>query len=366
MAYIEFCPECQVPKTFSDGQEWLNNGDIIQCLNNSARMAFGECEFLDPLFRMIEKMIGAPIEHMLINMAARTSALYLALVIPIEVQKMVASKQLDMAPFIEGITTLAEASGFAKYERLGFRYENDENDYTKYRVINPFSLPLAAGAYGGAVTGIVGGEHAVSYKEVLPNTYEFTTHWDKYPMVLKEKLPVHEYHHKEGDICFERCPTCGLPKKLSDYQWLLEKGNIRHRLDGRRMVLLSPAMIDPIFTALEGELGDIFPSVVVEAQCKVLKSGFTTIDIRDEDVNVRQQLALRGFGNLKELSLTPERMSIRLENACFFLLLAGMFQAAFEKDFGVDSNIEWEITKDQELKLTITPKKVILPVISSA
>jgi len=132
------------------------------------------------------------------------------------------------------------------------------------------------------------------------------------------------------------------------------------------MVLLSPAMIDPIFTALEGELGDIFPSVVVEAQCKVLKSGFTTIDIRDEDVNVRQQLALRGFGNLKELSLTPERMSIRLENACFFLLLAGMFQAAFEKDFGVDSNIEWEITKDQELKLTITPKKVILPVISSA
>jgi len=200
LAYIEFCPECQVPKTFSDGQEWLNNGDIIQCLNNSARMAFGECEFLDPLFRMIEKMIGAPIEHMLINMAARTSALYLALVIPIEVQKMVASKQLDMAPFIEGITTLAEASGFAKYERLGFRYENDENDYTKYRVINPFSLPLAAGGYAGAVTGIVGGEHAVSYKEVLPNTYEFTTHWDKYPMVLKEKLPVHEYHHKEGDI----------------------------------------------------------------------------------------------------------------------------------------------------------------------
>ncbi len=60
MAYVEFCPECQIPKTLGDGQEWLNDGDIIQRLNSSARMAFGECEFLDPLFRTIEKMIGAP------------------------------------------------------------------------------------------------------------------------------------------------------------------------------------------------------------------------------------------------------------------------------------------------------------------
>ncbi|OFW65320.1 MAG: hypothetical protein A2V52_01055 [Actinobacteria bacterium RBG_19FT_COMBO_54_7] len=342
----------------------MNNGDIVQRLNNKARMAFGECEFLDPLFQMIEQMIGAPIEHMLINLTARASALYLAWLIPAEVRQMVQSKQLEMTPFMEGLTTLAEVSGFAKYERLGMRYENDQDDYCKYRVIDPFSLPLAAGGYVGAVTGVVDGEHAVTYKEILPNTYEFTTHWDKYPTVLKEKLRVRGHNHKEGDIHFERCETCGAPKECSDYEWLLEKGNIRHRRDGRRMVLLSPEMIDPVFTALESELGEIFPAVVVEAGSKVMKGGFNTIDLLDNEACIRHHLAFRGFGNLVEISATPKKMSVRMKDACFFLLLAGMFQAAFEKAYDVDSNIEWEITEETELQLTVTPKRVVLPVTS--
>ena len=67
MLDISACPECKTPSSFTAGQAWLNNGDIVQKANQTARMIFLECENLDPLFANMGDIIGFPVEELVEN-----------------------------------------------------------------------------------------------------------------------------------------------------------------------------------------------------------------------------------------------------------------------------------------------------------
>lgn len=358
MQTITFCPECKVPETFTQGQAWLNNGDIVQSVNEAARVAFIECENLDPLFKNVGDIIGVSIEHLIENIAARGNKAYLHGLIPKRVREMVRAKKLEVMPFIETITTLAQLYGFAKYELLDFRYEKDADDFARHRIIEPFSLPLTAGAYAGAISSVVGGEISVSREEIAPTEYVFTAHFTEYPDAYKEKLQLHEYRHRDGEIELERCGHCGGPKSLGDYQWLPDRGKILHRETHRRMILLGPELLDPIFDALQDELDETIPQVVVEAQRRFVRTGFTPIDILEDEDNLRQQLALRGLGNLRSLRVDKKGARLSVANVCLHLLLAGLVQGSYELAFDVDTNVQWELSGEGNVELAVTPRTI--------
>jgi predicted house-cleaning noncanonical NTP pyrophosphatase (MazG superfamily) len=358
MQDVAFCPECNVPETFTQGQAWLNNGDIVQSVYEAARVAFVECENLDPLFRNVGDIIGVSIEHLVENIATRGNKAYLNRVIPKGTREMVRTKQLEVMPLIETITSLAQLYGFAKYELLDLRYEKDMNDFLRHRILEPFSLPLTTGAYAGAVSTGVGGAIAVSCEEISPTEYIYTAHRTEYPDAYKEKMQLREYRHIDGAIELERCGNCGGPKAYADYQWFPDRGLIRHRQTHRRMVLLGPGLLDPIFEALQEELDETIPQVVVEAQRRFVRTGFCPIDILDSEDYLRQQLALRGLGNLKEIRVDRKGTRMRVANACLHLLLVGLVQGTYELLFDVDTNVRWELSEEGELELAITPRTI--------
>jgi len=353
---IGFCPECHVPDTFVQAHEWLNNGDIVQRASHENRLAFFECENFDPLFENIGEIIGVSIEHLIINITARAFERYLEQIITPEIREMIQSKKIDTNIIVKMIANLAQIAGHGKYEWIGYRYENDADDFAKQRVTEPFSVILAAGGFAGAIAASVGGEHGVTYEEVEPGVYELTTGWSKYPAVLKEKLRLGRYVHKDGQIELERCGTCGGPKKLSEFQWLLDRGIIVNRQTGRRMAMLGPAMLDTIFTALEAEIDETIPQVVVEAQRRFVKTGFYPLDILKSEEELRTNLALRGLGNLRHLDYGQERIRLRVDNTCLHLLFIGMVQGTFELTSGKESKLEWERSKEGDLEMEVTAK----------
>lgn len=352
---VKRCPECDIPEPFGQGQVWLDNGDIVQRQSKADRLAFIDTEGLDPLFATIGEIIGTPIENMVINIAARTNKHFLYRLIPREIRDKVRSRRLEILPLIEYITTLAQTYGLARYELLNYRYEGDEEDYSRHRIIDPVSLPLTVGAYAGAVSSLAGGEIGVYYEEISSGVYEYTAHWTEYPAILKEKIQARPYRHRDGDIAWERCGTCGCPQALSTFEWHPEDGVIRHRRTGRRVAMLGPAQLDPIFEALEGELGEELPRVVVEAQRRLARWGMQPFDFLAGEEELRGELALRGLGNLRELRMGERGARLRLENACIPLLVTGLAQGGFEAGFGVSSEVEWEFSQEGDLTLEITP-----------
>jgi hypothetical protein len=350
------CPECNVPELFSQTQVWLNNGDIVQRINPQLRMGLIECENLDPVFKNIGDIIGIPVERMIVNICARAVEVYMRSLIPPEVRDMIIAKQMDPSTFAEPTMTLSQVSGWGKYEALGLRYERDENDYGKYRITKPFSLPLAAGAMAGASSSVVGGQHEITYEEVAPDVYEFTTSWAEYPEELMERFGLIIYEHRDGDIELERCATCGIPKALSSYRWELDDGLILNEHTGRRMAMLGPGMMDLLFEELERELGETIPEVVVEAQRRFTRTGFYTIEQVSDEGDFRTQLALRGLGNLKEIRMEPAGLFMRIDNVVGHLLTVGMVQGLYEMAFDIGSTVDWARSEEGNLEVQVVPK----------
>jgi hypothetical protein len=356
MEEVARCPECNVPESFNQGQVWLNNGDIVQRLNPEARAAFIECENWDPLFRNIDEIIGLSIERMIVNISARATEVYMRSLIPEEVRDMIISKQLDPGGISDSILTLCHIVGFGKYETLGLRYERDEDDYSRFRITKPYSVPLAAGAMAGALTSVVGGEHKITYEQISPGIYEFTTSWSEYPKELMERFEMVPYHHQDGDIELERCSTCGIPKAFSSYSWLVDDGIVKNNYTGRRMALIGPGILDRLFDELEKELGETIPEVVVEAQRRFVKTGFYSIEEVSDEGDFRTQLALRGLGNLKEIKMGPPGLYMRIDNAANFLMTTGMVQGLFEMAFDVGSSVDWALSDEGNLEVQVSPR----------
>jgi len=70
---------------------------------------------------------------------------------------------------------------------------------------------------------------------------------------------------------------------------------------------------------------------------------------------MRQQMAMRGLGNILELKSNERGLSIRIENAFLHLILVGLIQGLFEYTFHVDTHLEWQLSDDGLLEVQATP-----------
>ena len=114
--------------------------------------------------------------------------------------------------------------------------------------------------------------------------------------------------------------------------------------------------MDPVFSALQDELGDTIPETVVEAQRRFVRTGFDFSDFMGSEDNFRAGLALRGLGNLQSFKMAGKGVRMELDNACLPLLLLGFVQGTFELAFNIESNIEWDLAEDGRLELELSPK----------
>lgn len=359
MAEIQRCPECKIPRHISDEHIWLNNGVIVSKRDEKARMAFIESENLDPVYEGIGRLIGVPIERMVIDVSRRRTREYIDRLVPDEVLELFRNRQIELRPVIDIMLDTSLVMGYAKMEIIELSYEDSERDYVSITITEPYSLPLACGSFEGTVEALVGDESGISYVEIQPHVYQATVFRAGSPPELEKRLKWKGYQRefKDGDIEMERCSTCGSPTALSGFKWHFDRGVIRSSWTHRRMAMLGPAMLDPIFEELEDELGQAIPRVVVEAQRQFVKTGFYSMDEIGDEGTMRSQFALRGLGNLREIRMGKRGVIMRIENSAMNLLVVGLVQGLFEMAFGIDSNVEWELSEQGHLELEVTPKK---------
>ncbi len=356
MYEIRTCGECGVPEPFTRSHRWLRDGSMVQSMNERARVAFLECEFIDPLFQHIGRITGLPIDHLVVNITARGCQLYMESVIPEEVKENVREGLVEPPLVAMPIIDFCHIIGYGRYSFLDYKYEGKKDDYCTIRIYRPFSVLEAAGAFAGVIACLIGGEYSVSYHEVEPKLYEFTTYWTRYPEVLKERLRLEAHFPRSGDVNLPRCPSCGAPKAYRRYRWDLKNGIILNTVTGRRMALLGPGLLDSVFQALEWELGEAIPRAVVEAQRRNAKEGLRFIDLSDHK-SVREQLALRGLGEVLEYRAGREGVFLRVSSPALHLMLAGMVQGGYEKAYDLDSEVEWELDAGGDLFVEVRKKE---------
>lgn len=351
---IDLCTECGVPRYITSEHMWLNSGVIVQSRDSRNRMVFIECENLDPLFSGVQKLIGLPIEHMLITAKRRAVRSYLGSLIPEVTKELLRRRELDWRPVNDGLRLTAQLMGYGKYDVVDYRYEKDVDDYVVETVSEPYSVPLSCGDVAAAFEILFGCDMAAKYRQLSDDLYEITCYVASHPEGLKGRLKFRHFPIKDGDVGLERCKSCGGPLGLSVYRWHPERGVILGETTGKRMIMTGME-VDAIFSELENELGEDIPGMFIEAQRRFVRASFYSIEGMGR-LDMRDQLALRGLGNLTELRSNRRELYFRVENAFLHLMVVGLVQGLYEMTYDVDTYLEWNFSEEGVLEVSLTPK----------
>lgn len=349
----DLCPECGVPTYISGQHKWLNNGDIVNATRPDERLTFMECEHFDPIFLRIEQEIKTSIEHIILTTNQAAVREYIESLLPKEMGDMIRGGTLDLKTVDENLIVLAKLNGYGKYEFVDMRYEKDEDDYFTTKLTKPFSLPICMATHGAAMEAMLGYDHEIRYTQLGPDVYEVTAFPHPHKKQLKDRLENVPYQHQDGDLEFEMCSSCGAPKRLSRYKWVVEEGQILNRDTDRRVSLSGPNTINPIFRELESELGDQIPRLITDEMRHITREGFLPAEILNDQEDLRWELAIRGLGNLRKLSMDAGGLELEIGNACLPVIVAGAIQGMYESNYGVDTHAEWELTEEGTLKIKI-------------
>ena len=335
MSILKPCEECGVPRVITNEYIWMDNGDIVQKRDQRDRIILTECENLDPLFLGIENIVGSPIEHIIMDCIRRTYRSYCKLFLPSDVSEMVRKGHLDARSLDDGFVELAIPMGVGRFEFVDMRLKWDENDFYTVSISEPNSaahvrrLPLRSDG-GDPRLRPMGGVYGGETRRLQPDHVPLTA-----SRGIEGKDAVGAYTPMaRATSSWRGARPAVAPRPSARTSWYLDRGVVVNAKTKRRMAVMGPNQIDPIFRELELELGEDIPRIVVEAQRRFTMNGFYTMGDYANVEEFRAGLALRGLGNLKELEIKKTGVRMRMDNTVLQLMIVGMMQGIFDAALG--------------------------------
>jgi hypothetical protein len=373
---IESCKSCGLPLFIGFVGKWENNGVLSCGFLPGGRGIFYESDTINTLTESLEELLGASVEHILIESIRRDVRGFMenflsmqisqAMDLPVGRKGNEAPREMGVSPEeilelqklwnLQAIT-VGRVFGYGDV-LLGEGWETGDRHPWRTQVIrNPYSIAAYAAAAIGTVESFEKRDMWADYELIGENTYRIKVYPSSHPEGLYERLEGkgYGYDFKPGDITYERCPECGVPVDIARYRWDLEEGAVIDTHFSRRMALLPPVSIDAFLADLEAELGSDIPEAVIETQRKTIKSYMQGEDWSRSGWTFKHTIGLRGMGNLTYFKADKQRLFLKIENSCMHLLMVGFIQALAELAYGVEGSVrEWTLSDDGVLGINIT------------
>lgn len=371
MDRIPVCEACGIPLMISGELRWEGNGVIYSNSSPRNRWVFYESGNIDPLFQGIKELIGAPIDHIIIESRRRESRKYLERTFPLEVRRLLYD-QLDESgnpvPMTPGerdtrfevsrnitvsVHDVARVFGYGDLRLGGLWESGDDHPWRSTIVRHPYSVLFQVAESLGSCEAFEDRDLWVEYELTGDDAYRMDAFPHDHPLELSERLKRRRYDFKPGDLSYERC-ACGIPLEITRYGWDLDKGIILDPDTGRRMAVFGPYSLDSVFEDLEDELGEAIPETIIEAQRLYIKRAWSEDEWKRGAADFKRLLALRGLGNLASFEGDRGYLTVRITNSCLHLPMVGIVQALVEMVYKAErSTFAWELHEDGDLSVTI-------------
>ncbi len=348
MNSLKPCKICGVPKKIGRDHVWNSDGTMTQRRDRNHRMLFMDSDAIEGLFANIEKLIGMPIDKMIIESKKRATKDYIS--------KLLRGSKGFLARLVgieRVVRKVMEQGRVMGYGDINVRIFNWKDSYVECEITNPYSIRLFSGDLKGATEAIRKVTGTVTYEEVEPGRFVIYNYVAPFAPELEERLLPHPMKRKPGDIKHELCKACDVPKDLAEFGWDIEKGIIRHQETGTRMAIFGPVGIQVIFDELENELGENIPDTIVKAQQMYTVSGVNMCWRGSSREELRRWLAVQGLGNLVSLERTSKGFSARIENPAVPAVIVGSAAGFYEAFTGKSVSADWKLSEDGDLDFEV-------------
>lgn len=366
------CGECGVPDIVGRELHWESNGIISLAESPHNRMVVFESNIIDNTLEGLEKMLGHSVEPLVVESRRRETRRFIERSFPFEVRNTLLlgeprssagdyffgrtmSHSLDRMrrDISDRVINVARAFG---YGSVVLQWEAEEDYPWRSLVISqPYSLPLWKADFLGTVEAFEGVDMTVIGERIGEDIYHFRVTPGEHPVALRERLRRRRrYPFKAGDMQFERCPACDVPRHISGYRWDPDKGTITASDTGRRVAFFGPLALEAVLDDLEAEYGPAVPEMVIDAQKRYVKSRVDGGMAREVAPRLKELVALRGLGYLAELDIGKGGLEVHMLNSCLHLFMVGLAQALVELANGKeDSRVSWKLEDDGDLHIKV-------------
>ncbi|MBN1288454.1 MAG: hypothetical protein JXA49_02315 [Actinobacteria bacterium] len=361
------CKKCGTPWIAGKLYKWGNDGTMGLRFRQVKSMVFLNASLYDDLMREINKEIGVPIWHLVLESnrnAGRTSLedLFNQDDLLNKAKRYRVTRRL-VINFYHELATLM-GLGLSKTEKIVSR------EYGIARVKNPYNLYGLAGTIASAFEALDQLPYNCAWEEVGDSEFLMTCRRTQDKDVLRERLEEDVPNVLEGDIMLERCPACRTPIRVGElFEWRYEEGVLINRKSRDRWCTFVSTTLPPIFRELAKELGDDIYDFLVTTQSSwtiahLDRLGVTTEgsslsieNAKDAFLEYLTDFPVFGYGNPVASRIEEHSCSITVENPFFVEMLAGTLLGLFEGLFERKADINWEKTDEHKVVYTIEERK---------
>ncbi len=327
-----YCPECGLPLSLAREYSWRPDGTFGPGEGHNDVLMDLE-EYIN-IFEGMEARLGTSLADLVV-MASKVSAKDYVDNILTGVKGAIVRSRFFARRAWERLmlTTRLLGDGDARAESV---------EYKKRVVIkasNPHYIPYLKGQAMGAFESLYrvpagckvkrsgGGEYTFIIQRRDEGYAEFE---ELKPRALPPRVP--------GDLSYERCPECGLPKLLSaSFKWDMEKGVITEKETGRRVIVVGPSALVALFS-------EQVPDMILDVQREFSRHFFGELGASRElygRVLDPYYFGVRGWGLPVGLRVGEGCLEVRVNNPYSDILVAGKVAGLFEAVEKVRARVSW-------------------------
>lgn len=356
MKATRLCDECRVPLGVARTIDWNSDGTITQRDDPTHRLLFFESDNLDRLWLRLSELLDVTREHvaeLVIESKSRATRAFLYRTLPWYVNFL--ARFIGYRSMISRIEAQGLVMGYGKITVGGQYPERGRPERLTVFVEDPYSLPLFIGDFKGAAEVLEKRLAGITYQALDARRHQVDVTMQEQRLEEEAFELPQEPPRKAGDFEYERCPSCGVPKDLENFEWDMEVGIIKDKETERRMALFGTAGLKAVFDELTHELGERVTDTIVEIERENSLSVLRLGEAQSGFEGLRYRAALRGLGLLTKLELNQAGMSMRMANPAIPTYIVGLSLGIFELALHRRGSHYWNIEDDGDLDIDVTP-----------
>lgn len=350
------CKECGVPLGISGTLDWNTDGTITQKKDPGHRMIFFESDNLDRLWTRLSESLGVTLDHVwevVIDSKSRATRAFLFRTLPWHASLL--ARFIGYRTMISAIEAQGLVMGYGKIT-VGAQYPlRGRPERITVFVEDPYSFPLFCGDFKGAAEVLEGHMAGITYQALDSRRYQIDVTIGREHLEEEHVQSAREAPLKPGDMAYDRCPACGIPREVEQFTWDLKTGIIRDTETGRRMALFGTTGLLAVFDELVHELGDRAIDTIVEIERENTVSAMKLEEAQSGYDGLRYRAALRGLGLITAFDMDETGMTAVMSNPSVPAYIVGLASGILELAIGHRGRAEWSLEDDGNLFIKISP-----------
>jgi len=361
---VKRCDRCGLPRKLSERYVWQGNGVILSRRDPEMRMVMFEADYYPYVWSELERRLGVNAADAMIRGQQAATREYLADHILIGLRGLMA-RYLPTRVVFDAVMKEMALLGFCRMELLAHRWR----EFVVLRVVSPFDIISIAWGAKGFLEYSTGKEAQLSWRKegddyiltiVLLPRGAARGAFDREALETireaKKELLLGGEFIPPGEDRGDPCPFCGLPRALTELEWVEDEGVIRRRDSGRRYIFSSGHIFIGVVRDLQRKLGKELESLVTEITKEYHLRDLRGISIRTRHGAYRaavRYLLAGGFGNVMEYSYGEGHLEMTIANPFYLPRLVGRIAGLFEYLEGEEALIEHRMVEPRVLRLEL-------------